>query len=152
MNKALFLDRDGTIIEHVHYINDPEKVILKEGISERMLEFQKMGYLLIVVTNQAGIARGEITPTQYEDVNKKMLELLAEKGVIITDVFHCPSHPDDNDPRRKPGPGMILEAAKKYGIDLASSIIVGDSEKDLEAGKRAGVGTRLHVDEFLKIR
>ena len=150
MNKALFLDRDGTIIEHVHYINDPEKVILKEGISERMLEFQKMGYLLIVVTNQAGIARGEITPTQYEDVNKKMLELLAEKGIKISEVFMCASHPDDNDPRRKPEPGMILEAAKKYGIDLASSIIVGDSEKDLEAGKRAGVGTRLHVDEFLK--
>ncbi|MCX8163087.1 MAG: HAD family hydrolase [Candidatus Micrarchaeota archaeon] len=148
-NKALFLDRDGTIIEHVPYINDPSKVKLRKDILEKLKEFQKAGYLLIIITNQSGIERGLITIEQYQNVTNKMLSLLSLEGITITDIFMCPSHPSKNDYRRKPNPGMILEAAKKYNIDLKNSILVGDDAKDIQAGKNAGVGHCLYLEEFL---
>ncbi len=149
-NKALFLDRDGTVIEHVHYINDPEKVRLRKSVVEKMKEFQKAGYLLILITNQSGIARKLITQEQYEAVTGRMLGLLEKEGVRLDGIFMCPSHPDENDFRRKPNPGMILEAAHEHDVDLASSLMVGDDEKDIEAGKRAGVGRSMHVRDFLR--
>ncbi|MFA5076880.1 MAG: HAD family hydrolase [Candidatus Micrarchaeia archaeon] len=148
-NKALFLDRDGTIIEHVPYISDPAKVGLVMPVIRKMLEFQRKNYLVIIITNQSGIARGFITQEEYDAVNTKMLKLLEIAGVRITGIFMCPSHPDEKDPRRKPNPGMILEAAEKFNIDLPESIMVGDSENDLEAGKRAGVKISLPVAKFL---
>lgn len=144
------MDRDGTIIEHVPYIKDPAKVELKKGMAARIQKYQENGYLVIVITNQSGIARGLITQDEYEEVNCRMIELLAAEGVKIDAIYMCPSHPDAGDKRRKPEPGMIFEAAEKFGIDLGASIIVGDDEKDLEAGRRANVGRGMHIEEFLR--
>ncbi|MDD5337243.1 MAG: HAD-IIIA family hydrolase, partial [Candidatus ainarchaeum sp.] len=114
----------------------------------KMLEFQRNGFLIVIITNQSGIARGFISEKQYAEVNTRMLELLEKEGVEISDVFMCPSHPDENDPRRKPNPGMILEAAQKFDVGLSESVLAGDSGSDLEAGKRAGV-LSLTVSELL---
>lgn len=151
MRKALFMDRDGTVIEHVHYINDPGNVRLVMPAAEKMREFQENGYLIIIITNQSGIARGKISRQQYEAVNFRMLELLGKEGVKVDAVFMCPSHPDANDFRRKPNPGMLLEAAEKFKVSLRDSLMVGDDEKDLEAGRRAGAKA-LSVADFLRTR
>lgn len=149
MKKALFLDRDGTLIEHVPYINDQEKVKLIDAVVRKVKEFQKKGYLIIIITNQSGIARGKIKLEQYEAVNERMLLLLKKEGVSIDGVYFCPSHPDENDPRRKPGIGMFLDAAKELGVDLKESVMVGDKESDVEAGKNAKLKVSLLLGEFL---
>lgn len=147
-NKALFLDRDGTIIEPVPYINDPGKVRLVMPIVKKMKLFRKAGYLLILITNQSGIARGFIAPAQYDAVHKEMVSLLKKEGVSLDGVFMCPAHPDSNDFRRKPNPGMILEAIAQFKLDKSESIMVGDDPKDIEAGKRAGLRS-LMIKDFL---
>ncbi|MBU0586615.1 HAD family hydrolase [Candidatus Micrarchaeota archaeon] len=148
MKKALFLDRDGTIIEHVHYINDPEKVKLIPEMIKKIKSYQQAGYLIIVITNQRGISLGFITQEQYEAVNSRMLALMKKEGVNIDHIEMC-SEKYDTHPRRKPNPRMILDAAKRLNIDLESSIMVGDNINDIEAGKRAGVGKNLFVQEFI---
>lgn len=150
MNKALFLDRDGTIIKHIPYINNPAKVHLIPEITNIMKKFQEQGYLLIIITNQSGIGRGLITPEQNEKVMKRMRVLLEKQGIKINGVEMCPSHPDENDFRRKPNPGMILDAEKKFNINLSLSIMVGDNKNDCEAGKRAGVGKTFLLADFIR--
>lgn len=137
MPKALFLDRDGTINVDYGYVYQPEKFELIGGIIELCLEAQEKGYLIIVITNQSGIARGYYTDDDFQKINQHMIKLFAEKGVKITDVFYCP---DLEGPRRKPECGMFIEARDKYNIDMAKSISVGDKERDVEAGTKAGVG------------
>ncbi|MEM3362270.1 MAG: HAD family hydrolase [Candidatus Anstonellaceae archaeon] len=148
LNKALFLDRDGTIIEHIPYINDPNKVKLRLEIIKKIKEFQDANYLLIIITNQAGIEKGLITLEQYNKVTERMLSLLKENGIFVTDIFMCPSQ-SSSDFDRKPNPGMILKAASKYSIDLRQSVLVGDDERDIKAGKNAGVGRCFFLEEFL---
>lgn len=138
--KALFLDRDGTINVDYGYVYQPEKFELIEGIVELCQQAQKKGYLIIVITNQSGIARGYYTDDDFHKLNRYMIKLFAEKGVQITDVFYCP---DLEGPRRKPECGMFIEARDKYNIDMAQSISVGDKERDVEAGKKAAVGKNL---------
>ena len=151
MKRALFLDRDGTLIEHVPYINEPDKVKLIDAVVRKVKEFQKKGYLIVIITNQSGIARGKITPAQYEAVNERMVSLLKEEGVSIDGIYFCPSHPDEKDPRRKPEIGMLLDAARELGITLSESIMVGDKESDVEAGKNAKVKLSLRLEEFLAL-
>lgn len=139
-HKALFLDRDGTINVDYGYVYQPEKFELIEGIVELCQQAQKKGYLIIVITNQSGIARGYYTDDDFHKLNRYMIKLFAEKGVQITDVFYCP---DLEGPRRKPECGMFIEARDKYNIDMAQSISVGDKERDVEAGKKAAVGKNL---------
>ncbi len=139
-HKALFLDRDGTINVDYGYVYQPEKFELIEGIVELCQQAQKKGYLIIVITNQSGIARGYYTDDDFQKINQYMIKLFAEKGVKITDVFYCP---DLEGPRRKPECGMFIEARDKYNIDMAQSISVGDKERDVEAGRKAGVGKNL---------
>lgn len=136
-HKALFLDRDGTINVDYGYVYQPEKFELIGGIIELCLEAQEKGYLIIVITNQSGIARGYYTDDDFQKINQHMIKLFAEKGVKITDVFYCP---DIEGPRRKPECGMFIEARDKYNIDMAQSISVGDKERDVVAGQKAGVG------------
>ena len=138
--KALFLDRDGTINVDYGYVYQPEKFELIEGIVELCQQAQKKGYLIIVITNQSGIARGYYTDDDFHKLNRYMIKLFAEKGVQITDVFYCP---DLEGPRRKPECGMFIEARDKYNIDMAQSISVGDKERDVVAGQKAGVGKNL---------
>lgn len=140
MPKALFLDRDGTINVDYGYVYQPEKFELVDGIIDLCLKAQEKGYLIIVITNQSGIARGYYTDKDFHKLNRYMIELFAEKGIKITDVFYCS---ELDGPRRKPECGMFLEAQQKYGIDMIKSVSVGDKERDVEAGKKAGVGRNL---------
>ncbi len=135
--KALFLDRDGTINIDYGYVYQPDRFILVDGIVDLCKKAQEKGYLIIVITNQSGIARDYYTDADFQKLNQYMLDLFAEKGVIITDVFYCP---ELSGPRRKPECGMFLEAQKKYNIDMAQSVSIGDKERDIKAGEKASVG------------
>ncbi len=138
MNKAVFLDRDGTIIDHVHYVTDPDKVAIVPGGIEALRRLRDDGYLLVIVSNQSLVGRGLGTVEDVEAVNARMLELLAQGGLTIDCVKYCPHRPDDGCPNRKPNPGMLLEAAKELDIDIGLSVMIGDNITDVEAGKNAG--------------
>ena len=147
--KAVFLDRDGTINEFSGFITKPENFTLIEGAAEAIKKINNAGFLAIVITNQPVIARGEVDFETLELIHKKMETDLGNHGAYIDDLFFCPHHPDKGFPGerpeyktdcdcRKPKPGMILEAAKKYNIDLSSSYMVGDDKRDVQAGINAG--------------
>ena len=137
MSKALFLDRDGTINVDYGYVYEPERFVFIDGVFDFCRRAQELGYLIIVITSQSGIERGYFTEVDFSAITKYMVDGFASEGVTITDVFHCPSL---EGPDRKPEPGLFLKAQAKYGIDMAESVNVGDRERDLEAGRRAGVG------------
>nr|WP_222717622.1 MULTISPECIES: D-glycero-beta-D-manno-heptose 1,7-bisphosphate 7-phosphatase [unclassified Providencia] len=149
---AIFLDRDGTInIDHgyVHQIDDFEFI---EGAIEAMIELKKMGYALVVVTNQSGIGRGIYTEDQFMTLTEWMDWSLADRGVDLDGIYFCPHHPDATVEEykqecncRKPKPGMLLDAQQFLNIDMASSIMVGDKLADMQAGKAALVGTNVLV-------
>ena len=149
VNKALILDWDGSIIKDVGYIKKEQDVVLIKKMIEPIRTFQQHGFLIIVITNQSGIGRGWIRYEEYEAVNRKMCALLEKEGIKIDDIFMCPALPNSNHPDRKPNPGMILKAIKKHGIDKTKSIMVGDKEKDVLAGKRAGLGFSVDIKRFL---
>ncbi len=140
MTKALFLDRDGTINVDYGYVYEPERFVFIDGVFDFCRTAQDKGYLLIVVTNQSGIERGYFTEADFAAITKYMVDKFAEAGVTITDVFHCPSLEGSD---RKPEPGMFLKAKEKYDIDMTVSLNIGDSARDLEAGRRAGVGRNI---------
>ena len=134
--RAVFFDRDGTLMEEVHYCNDPAKVRVFPGVPEALARLKRAGFAVIVISNQSGIARGLITEDQYRAVQA---EFLRQAGAALIDAtYYCPDLPDAASKRRKPEPGMVLEAAAEHGIDLAASFFVGDREPDIECGRRAG--------------
>lgn len=147
-NKAVFLDRDGVINVDHGYVSRLEDFCFAAGAVEGLRRFQDAGYRLIVITNQSGIARGYFTEHDYETLNVHMQSELARAGVHLTGVYHCPHLPNaavdayrkDCD-CRKPGPGMIQRAVQDHGIDLSKSILVGDKDSDIAAGRAAGVRT-----------
>lgn len=147
--KAIFLDRDGTINIYKGFICDQQDMELIPGIADEIRKINESGYLAIVVTNQPVIARGECSVEELERIHEKMETLLGQEGAYIDDLFYCPHHPDKGFEGerleykidcecRKPKPGMLLQAAEKYNIDLAASYMVGDDERDMEAGRQAG--------------
>ena len=148
-NKAIFLDRDGTLIDFVPYLRHTERVKLKKDVVKRAKFFQDMGYLIVIITNQSGISRGLLTLEDYEQVNARMLSLLKEEGLRVDAVYHCDSSDDSNE-RRKPNPGMLWEASKELDIDLENSVMVGDRDIDIECGERAGCGYCFLVTRFLE--
>ena len=147
-NKAVFLDRDNTLIEDTGYLADPEGVRLLPGVELALKSLEQAGYYLVVVTNQSGIARGLLTEDALEAIHERMVESLARKGAHIDEIYYCPYHADgtvaqyavDSD-LRKPNPGMLLQAAEDLDVDLSASWMVGDSPRDIEAGQRAGCRT-----------
>ena len=141
MKKALFLDRDGVINKEKNYLYKIEDFEFIDGVFETCKYFQDKGYLIVVITNQAGIARGKYTENDFEKLTLWMLNEFQKNGIIISKVYHCPHHPDFNDKClcRKPNPGMILEAQKEFDINLKQSILVGDKNSDIEAGINAGI-------------
>ncbi|OQX58566.1 MAG: D-glycero-beta-D-manno-heptose-1,7-bisphosphate 7-phosphatase [Helicobacteraceae bacterium 4484_230] len=141
---ALFLDRDGVINAEKNYLHKVEDVEFIDGIFELCRKYQEAGYLIIVVTNQSGIARGYYSEEDFAALTNWMSDEFKKHGIVITHVYHCPHHPDISGPCecRKPNPGMLLEAAKVYNIDLKNSLLIGDKERDIEAAARAGVGSR----------
>jgi len=138
---ALFLDRDGVINIEKNYLHKKEDFEFIEGIFELCQYYMDKGYMIIVVTNQSGIARGYYTEADFESLTQWMLEAFKEKGVKIQKVYHCPHHPNISGECecRKPKPGMLLEAAKAFNIDLEHSVLVGDSERDIQAAHAAGL-------------
>lgn len=145
--RAAFIDRDGVINEERHYVHRVEDFVLLPGALQGLLRLQEAGYLLVVVTNQAGIARGYYTAAQYDALTDHMLRLARAAGVDIAAVYHCPHHPQAAVASyrlacdcRKPAPGMLLAAARDFGIDLSRSLMIGDKRSDIDAGRAAGVG------------
>ena len=149
--KAAFLDRDGVINEDFGYVGKIEDFEFKEGIFELLELLQKLGFTLFVVTNQSGIARGYYNENDFYKLMEWMKDELQKKGIEIKDVQFCPHHPDITGECecRKPKPGMILDLAKKYDVDLKNSIMIGDSKRDIEAAKRAGIEKTFKVEESL---
>ena len=152
--RAVFLDRDGVINEYVGFLRDTREFKLLPGVADAIRRLNNSGRLVIVVTNQPVIARGEIMPEQLDEIHKKMETLLGKEGAYLDAIYYCPHHPDKgypgeiaelkiNCPCRKPKPGMLLRAAEDYHVDLASSWMVGDGENDIKAGIAAGCQTAL---------
>ena len=147
-NKAVFLDRDNTLIEDPGYMADPGKVKLLPGVELAMKSMAQAGYKMVVVTNQSGIARGLLTEEMLEKIHAELRRQLAAHDARYDALYYCPFHPEgtveeyakDSD-LRKPQPGMLVKAAKELDIDLAQSWMVGDSARDIEAGQRAGCRT-----------
>jgi histidinol-phosphate phosphatase family protein len=138
---AVFLDRDGTILEPVPYIHDPAQVALIPGVADGLRSLQGAGFALVVVTNQSAVARKIVDRDQLRRIHERMEALLEEKGVRLDGIEICSHHPDFTGPClcRKPEPGMIRRAAHRLALDLSRSFMIGDSISDLEAGRRAGV-------------
>ena len=139
--RAVFFDRDGTLMEEVHYCGDPAQVRIYPGVSAGLRRLKDAGFRTFIVTNQSGIGRGLFTEEQYRAVQA---ELLAQIGEGLFDAsYFCPEVPGVPSTRRKPEPGMLLEAAAEFDVDLARSYMIGDKIADVECGKRAGAKTIL---------
>ena len=138
--KACFLDRDGVVNVEVDYLHEPEKTVLESGIVEALHAVHEHGFLAIVVTNQAGVARGRYPESDVKKVHDKLQELLAEHGEKIDAFYYCPHHPEHTGECscRKPNPGMLLQAIKDWHIDPAQSLMIGDRMSDVNAGRNAG--------------
>lgn len=130
-NKALFIDRDGTINYDCPYCFKPEDLRIYEDSIEIMKNYQENGYLIIIITNQSGISRGYFTIGQMNEFNNAMRKELLKSGVRVDAIFFCPHHPDDHCACRKPGTEMIERAVKDFNIDLEKSMIIGDRD-DME--------------------
>ena len=148
--RAIFLDRDNTLIDDPGYINHPDQVRLLEGVAEALIGFRRMGYKLVVASNQSGVARGIVTEAVLAEIHARMEHLLAEKGASVDRIYYCPFHVDGviekyrtPSESRKPNPGMLLEAARDMDLDLQASWCIGDKLSDVEAGQRAGCRTIL---------
>lgn len=149
MYKALFLDRDGVINVEKDYLYKIEDFEFIEGIFELCRYFVDKNYKIIIVTNQSGIARGYYTEEDFQILTSWMIQEFNKRNIIIKHVYYCPHHPKITGKCRcrKPEPGMLLDAAKDFGIDLENSIIIGDKERDIEAGVNAGLQETYLFDE-----
>ena len=156
--KAIFLDRDGTINRYIGFLRSLEQFELLPGVAQAIKKINESGYLCIVITNQPVVARGEVTVDELDEIHNKMETLLGREGAYIDDLYYCPHHPhkgyDGEIPDlkvecncRKPKPGMILKAAEDYNIDLHSSYMIGDGENDILAGIAAGCKSILLTGE-----
>lgn len=150
--RAVFLDRDGVVNIDRHYLHEVEQFEFIPGVPQALQRLQQAGWRLVVVTNQSGIARGYFTEDDYHHLTRHMTERLAEAGVRLDAVLHCPHLPDAPVATyriacacRKPAPGLLVRAARQLGLDLARSVMVGDKGSDLRAGRSAGVARCLLV-------
>jgi D-glycero-D-manno-heptose 1,7-bisphosphate phosphatase len=139
--RAVFWDRDGTLMEDVDYCSDPARVRAFPNAGAALAELDQAGFLNIIVTNQSGIGRGYFTEAEFDRVQAELLRQLAPGRITAT--YFCPACPPEESPRRKPGIGMITEAAADHGVDLAASFLVGDKPSDIECGRAAGLRTVL---------
>jgi D,D-heptose 1,7-bisphosphate phosphatase len=141
---AVFLDRDGTLIKHVHYLSDPAKVSLLPGAAEALKRLRRAGFARVLVTNQSAIGRGMLAVSRLDEIHTELNRQLALQGVSIDGIYYCPDAPKGDDrtvvenPDRKPGPGMLLRAAAELNLDLKASWMVGDLISDVLAGLNAG--------------
>lgn len=139
MNAAVFLDRDGTLIEEKGYVNRPEDVVVLPGVAGALKKLRDAGFSLFVVTNQSGVGRGYFTLADVDQVNQRLLKELASAGVRINKIFVAPEAPDQPRRGRKPSPQFLFDARDEFGLDLARSYMVGDKLIDLQCGWNAGL-------------
>ena len=150
---GIFLDRDNVIVEDVHFLTTAERLRILPGVTEALRQLQQW-FCLVVVTNQSGIARGLLTEDDLFNIHAELVRRLATERVVIDALYYCPHLPEATVPGygldcdcRKPKPGMLLQAAQDWGIDLAHSFMVGDQPRDVEAGRAAGVRSILLSDK-----
>src|SRR5207244_1251494 len=136
---AVFVDRDGTIMENCDYCSDPKDVKIFPGVPDALRRLKSKGFKLVIVTNQSGIGRGLITVEQYRAVEAEVLRQLG--AGLIDATYFCPDVPGQHSSCRKPAPVMIVEATRQHQIDLTRSFLIGDKEIDVECGRNAGVRT-----------
>lgn len=139
--RAVFLDRDGTLMEDVHYCGDPRDVQIYPGTHEALRRLKQHGFKLVIVTNQSGISRGYFTEEAYRSVHAELLDQLGDG--LIDDAYFCADAPDLESKRRKPSPEMVFEAQRDHDLDLAHSFFIGDKAIDVDCGKAAGARTIL---------
>jgi D-glycero-D-manno-heptose 1,7-bisphosphate phosphatase len=156
--KAAFIDRDGVINEERNYVHRIEDFVLLPGVAQGLALLRDAGFRLIVVTNQAGIARGYYDQGVMDRLHDHLREQLALQGVALDAIYFCPHHPSGSVKElafecdcRKPAPGMLLQAAKDFDIDMSASVLIGDKLSDVQAGKRAGVGRVVIVESGHKV-
>ena len=146
-NRAVFIDRDGTMAKDAHYCRRPEDFELFPRTAKAVKLLNSHGFKVIVVTNQSGIARGYFTAETLAQIHGKMKKEMAKEGAFIDAVYYCPHHPDDNCDCRKPKPRLVLQAAREYDIDLSQSFVVGDLLMDVGLGRAVGARTILISQE-----
>lgn len=145
LNKAIFLDRDGVINQEVDYLSNPNDLILIDGVTEALRIFISLGFKLVVITNQSGIARGMLTEEDLSEIHLRLTDILQKESIVLDGIYFCPHHPDlnleggvtkylQNCECRKPNNGMILQAQKDLNIDFSQSFLVGDSLRDVQSG------------------
>ena len=144
--KAIFLDRDGTIIEECNYLSDPEQVRLIPGSGEAIRALSEAGFFIVMVTNQSGVARGMFTEDDVKKVNQRVCTELKRYGAVIDAIYYCPHHVKGTVPQyavscncRKPLAGMGLQAARDHDLDLAESYMIGDKQADVDFGRNCGM-------------
>jgi D-glycero-D-manno-heptose 1,7-bisphosphate phosphatase len=149
-HRAVFLDKDGTLVPNIPYNVDPGQIAFLPGAAPALQTLQAAGYVLIVVSNQSGVARGYFDEAALRPVRQRLEALFVEARVLLTGFYYCPHHPDGRIPRyavacdcRKPQPGMLVRAAQEHALDLRHSWLIGDILDDVEAGRRAGCSTIL---------
>ncbi len=146
-NKAVFLDRDGVINYDYGYVSKISDFKLIPGTFESLKYLNSKNFLIIIITNQSGIGRGLFSENDFLKLNKYMLDLFSEQSISIDDVIYCPHKPDDNCNCRKPKPGMINSAIKKFSLIKEKSIMIGDKISDIECGKMAKLGKSYFIGE-----
>lgn len=147
MNKAIFLDRDGTINVDFGYVYKTEDLKFLPGVIEALQIFQELGYLLIIITNQSGIGRGYFTLEDAGIFNQAMSQELKKHGITISNFFTCPHAPEEKCECRKPSPYLVTEAIKQYNIIPDESYMFGDKKSDVECGENSGVKSFLITPE-----
>lgn len=142
MKPAVFIDRDGTLIEHVHYLSDPARVKIMPGAAESLNLLKNNGYFRVVISNQSAVGRGLLSLERLEEIHQEMLWQLKQQNADVDAIYFCPVAPITADrttidhPDRKPAPGMLLRAAKEHDLDLSQSWMIGDLLSDTLAGKK----------------
>ncbi len=147
---AVFLDRDGTIVEEIGYVTTPDELRLLPGASSAIARFNSAGLPVFVVSNQGGIAKGLLDERELESIHLRLVALLGAEGARLDGIYFCPHHPEGSRIEyavdcacRKPSPGLLEQAAREHGVDLEKSVTIGDSLRDLQAGRAAGTKTVL---------
>ncbi|MDB4037957.1 D-glycero-beta-D-manno-heptose 1,7-bisphosphate 7-phosphatase [Candidatus Thioglobus sp.] len=149
--KTIFLDRDGVINKEQSYLFRIKDFIFIDGVFQACQHFAKIGYKIVIVTNQSGISRGYYSINNYETLTHWMLKQFKAKQIDILDVFHCPHGPEDMCECRKPMPGMFFQAQNKHNIDMKNSWLIGDKEADIIAAKNSGINNTILVKSGHKI-
>jgi D-glycero-D-manno-heptose 1,7-bisphosphate phosphatase len=151
MNKALFLDRDGVINKNFGHVHLIDNFKFRKGIFDLVKLFHDKNYLIIVVTNQAGIGKGLYSIDQFRALNQWMINVFQKKGLRIAKTYYCPHKPEDNCNCRKPKPGLFIEAIRDYDLDVKLSLLVGDKQTDIDAARLAKISNLFNIANYKTI-